>query len=297
MLNVVTLVSGPDALDDTTARTVRDALAEYGIQPGDPDWLAPGVACDIPFDGGAPPELQEVLQDVLGDAPVDVVVQTVAKRRKRLLVADMDSTIITVECIDELAAAIGRREDVSAVTAKAMAGDIAFEDALRERVALLADMPTKTLDDVFEQRVKLSPGARTLTRTMAAHGAFTALISGGFSFFTERVGHDAGFDWNRGNVLEMVDGRLSGRVVSPILGRDAKRAFLHRLAEDRDIALADAIAVGDGANDMDMIRDAGMGVAYRAKPIVAARARARIQHADLTALLYIQGYRRAEFVD
>ena len=296
MNNVATLTSGTDCLDDTTVGMARNALAKRGAETGPVEWLAPGIACDIPFGGDDLLGLQEAIRKDLGESPVDVIAQPRAGRRKRLLVADMDSTIITVECVDQLAAAVGCGEKVAAITARAMAGDIEFETALKERVALLAGVSAQTLAKVFEEKVKLSPGARILVRTMGRHGAFTALISGGFRYFTERVGQWAGFDWNRGNVLEIVEDRLSGRLVPPILGREEKRASLHRLAEERDIPLADAIAVGDGANDLDMIGDAGMGVAYRAKPIVAARARARVEHADLTALLYIQGYPRSEFV-
>lgn len=296
MDNVATLISGANGLDDTTIGSARNALARHGVETGPVEWLAPDIACDIPFDGGAPHALQKAIRNDLGESLVDVVAQPRAGRRKRLLVADMDSTIITVECVDELAAAVGCGEQVATITARAMAGDIEFESALKERVALLANTSVETLADVFERKVDLSPGARTLVRTMSRHGAYTALISGGFRYFTERVGQRAGFDWNRGNVLEIVDGRLTGRLVPPILGRDEKRASLHRLALDHNVPPKNAIAVGDGANDLDMIRDAGMGVAYRAKPIVADCARARIEHADLTALLYVQGYPRSTFV-
>ncbi len=221
---------------------------------------------------------------------MDFCVQPAFGRRKALLVADMDSTIIGCECLDELADFAAVKERVAAITERAMAGEIDFEGALRERVGLLAGLELSALQATYETRVRLNPGARTLARTMAAHGARCVLVSGGFQFFTERVAADAGFDAHRANALLDDGARLTGLVAEPILGRAAKLAALMEEAEALGVGLDACLAVGDGANDLAMIEAAGLGVAYRAKPIVAARADARLDHADLTALLYFQGY-------
>jgi len=217
-------------------------------------------------------------------------------RRKRLLVADMDSTIINVECLDELADFAGLKPHIAAITERAMRGELEFETALRERVALLRGLPVSALQRTFDERVRLNPGARTLVRTMAAGGARCVLVSGGFSFFTGRVAAAAGFHAERANVLIEESETLAGLVAEPILGREAKLQTLLQEAEALDLALSEILAVGDGANDLAMIEVAGLGVAYRAKPIVAAQANARVDHADLTALLHFQGYRDSEFV-
>lgn len=227
---------------------------------------------------------------------VDICVQPVAHRRKRLLVADMDSTIINVECIDELADFAGVKDQVSAITERAMRGELDFEAALRERVAMLKGLPVADLQRAYDDRVRLNPGARTLVRTMTAHGAKAFLVSGGFSFFTNRVAQAAGFDANRANTLIEAGDRLEGLVGDPILGKEAKLAALNEEAAALGIPLSETLAIGDGANDLAMIEAAGLGVAYRAKPIVAARADAKVDHADLTALLYFQGYRADAFV-
>lgn len=212
-----------------------------------------------------------------------------------LLIADMDSTMIPVECIDEVADFAGVREQVVAITEPAMRGEISFEEALRARVALMKGLPVEKLEHVYRERVSLNPGARTLVRTMAAHGAYTALVSGGFTFFTSRVAAAAGFHHNRANVLLEEEGSLSGAVAEPVLGRAAKVEALEELTSQQGIGTSDALAVGDGANDLGMIERAGLGVAFRAKPIVAEAAECAIQYGDLTALLYLQGYTEAEF--
>lgn len=226
---------------------------------------------------------------------IDVNCVPARDRRKRLLIADMDSTVITVECIDEVADFAGVRDRVQPVTERAMRGEIGFEDALRERVALVEGLEEARLQAVFDQRVRLTPGARTLVGTMRAHGAHAALVSGGFSFFTERVAAATGFDEHRANRLLAVDGRLTGRVAEPVLGRAAKFEALEELTARLGIAPRDVLAVGDGANDLAMIEAAGLGVAFRAKPVVAERADASIRHGDLTALLYLQGFSSDEF--
>lgn len=235
------------------------------------------------------------LRSDLADLPVDFAIQPVGNRRKRLLIADMDSTIINVECLDELADFAGVKEQVSEITERAMRGELAFEGALRERVGMLKGLGVEALQSCYDQRVRLNPGAEILVRTMAQHGARCALVSGGFTFFTSRVARAAGFHLNRANTLIERDGVLTGQVGDPILGKEAKLAALKEETADLGVTPADALAVGDGANDLAMIEAAGLGVAYRAKPIVAAQADAKVDHTDLTSLLYFQGYRNEEF--
>ena len=232
-----------------------------------------------------------------GDLPIDIVVQPQAVRRKKLLLADMDSTMIGQECIDELADFAGLKAHVAAITERAMRGEIEFEPAVRERVALSKGLPVGVVDEVLKTRIRPTPGGRELVMTMRAHGAYTCLISGGFTLFTRAIADQIGFQENRANRLKVGDGRLTGEVEEPILGRAAKLATLIELTESFDLDDIDTLAVGDGANDLDMIRHAGLGVAYHAKPAVSAAAAARIDHGDLTALLYAQGYRRDEFAE
>ncbi len=227
---------------------------------------------------------------------VDVNAVPAEGRRKRILIADMDSTIIPVECIDEIADFAGVRPQVAAITERAMAGELDFEGALRARLSLMRGLPQQTLARVHAERISLNPGARVLVRTMAAHGAHTALVSGGFTYFTERVAAAAGFAENRANELLFEDGRLSGAAREPILGRAAKLDALGEIAAARGLRPSDVLAVGDGANDLAMIEAAGLGVAWRAKPVVAERADADIRHAELTALLHLQGFAEDEFV-
>jgi len=226
---------------------------------------------------------------------VDVNAVPASGRRKRLLIADMDSTMIPVECIDEVADFAGVRAQVSAITERAMAGELDFEGSLRARVELMEGLPEDKLADVYAERVHLNPGARTLVRTMAAHGAHTALVSGGFTYFAARVAEASGFAEYRANELLFADGRLTGRVAEPILGRAAKLEALVEITGRLGIGPGDAIAVGDGANDLAMIEAAGLGVAFRAKRALAERADAVIEHSDLTSLLHLQGYEEGEF--
>ncbi|PWV99147.1 phosphoserine phosphatase [Hoeflea marina] len=260
-------------------------------------WLADGIACDIALrDGTDATAAMAALRAVLGAAPVDAAIQDADARRKKMLIADMDSTMIGQECIDELAAEVGLKEMVSAITARAMNGEIEFEPALRERVALLKGLPVSVIDEVIARRITLTPGGRELVATMRARGAYTALVSGGFTLFTNRVADMIGFDENRANVLEHDGKTLSGTVTEPILGRQAKIDALDAIAARLGISPDEVIAVGDGANDLGMLGRAGSGVALHAKPAVAAAAGIRIDHGDLTALLYLQGYRRTDFV-
>jgi phosphoserine phosphatase len=232
---------------------------------------------------------------VLDGEAIDAFAQPAGERRKKLLVADMDSTIVAEETLDELADFAGLKDKIAAITARSMNGEIDFPTALRERVAMIAGLPEEALSRTLA-RTNISGGARTLVRTMRAHGAFTALVSGGFRWFTARVAAAVGFDHHEANELVIENGRVSGRVGEPILGREAKLAALERLAAERGLTPVQACAVGDGANDLPMLLAAGLGVAYRAKPVVAAAVPCRVDHADLTALLYFQGYRRSEFV-
>jgi phosphoserine phosphatase len=259
-------------------------------------WLGDGIACDLVLPHGiGEPEATETLRGALSGAPVDVVVQEQAGRRKKILVADMDSTMIDQECIDELADEIGLKDHVAAITARSMNGEIEFEPALRERVALLRDLDRGVVDRIIASRLTLASGARTLVQTMRAAGAWTTLVSGGFDVFTRRIAAMLGFHEDRANRLLIAGGRLTGEVAEPILGRAAKAEALVEVAAKLGLAPADAIAVGDGANDLDMLRLAGTGVAMHARPAVAVQSKVRIDHGDLTALLYLQGFHRSEF--
>jgi phosphoserine phosphatase len=293
---VATLVSNParPALTDALLARLAQVLPLAGV----PVRLDDGqVAADLRLaQGPDATAATAVLREAVGNAPVDVIVQPVATRRKALFLADMDSTMIGQECIDELADFVGLKDKVSAITERAMRGELAFEPALRERVALLAGLDIAVVDRIVAERLTLTPGGSTLVRTMRAHGGYTALVSGGFTLFTGPVAAMIGFDEHRSNLLEVENGLLAGRVAEPILGREAKRAALIELRERFGVPAAATLAVGDGANDLAMLAEAGLGIAFRAKPAVAAAAHARLDHADLTALLYAQGYRRADFM-
>jgi phosphoserine phosphatase len=298
MTHVATLVCSPaaPALDDTILARARAALPQAGAAL----WLEPGVAVDIPFTATGANEHRDLAERVragLAGLPIDIVVQKAVGRRKRLFLADMDSTMIGEECIDELADFIGLKTHVAAITERAMRGELAFAPALRERVALLKGLHSGVVDQVVAGRLHLTPGGRILVATMRANGAHTCLVSGGFTLFTQRIAAMIGFDEARANSLVVAaDGTFVGEVVEPIFGRDEKRATLIELRRRFELAPEQTLAAGDGANDVAMIEAAGLGVAYHAKPALAA-AHARIDYADLTALLYVQGYRREEFVD
>ena len=296
---VATLICNPanPALDSTV---VDGALAVLP-SPGKPQWLFHEVAIDIPFerpleDHNQVHAIEARLREARGDLPIDIVVQPIIARRKRLFLADMDSTMIGQECIDELADFAGLKAHVAGITERAMRGEIDFAPALRERVALLKGLPVSVVDEVLAKRITLTPGGRELVMTMRAHGAYTCLISGGFTRFTNAVAAKIGFQENRANELVVHDGKFTGEVREPILGRETKLATLIELSEAFELDQIDTLVVGDGANDLGMIQQAGLGVAYHAKPAVSAAAAARIDHGDLTALLYSQGYKREEFV-
>ena len=271
-----------------------DALRAIGADMSGWQWVEEDRAADLRLAGG-PDGVRDALEGAL--AGVDIVVQREAHRRRRLLVADMDSTMISVECIDELADYAGLRREVSAVTEQAMRGELDFEAALKARVALLKGLDARLIDHCHDHRVRLTPGATALVRTMAANGAYCLLVSGGFSLFADRVAAEIGFDAAVSNRLLIENGRLAGTVEPPVVGPEGKRQALVDAAAARQIPLAETLAVGDGANDMKMLKAAGLGVAYRAKPAVAAAADARIDASDLTALLYLQGYPSREWID
>jgi phosphoserine phosphatase len=285
----------------TAQPCLTDALVARAAQavpvPGTPAWLAPGTAADIPFTGdpAMARDLAEGIRAAL-EAPIDVIVQPAATRRKRLFLADMDSTMIGQECIDELADFVGLREQVSGITERAMRGELAFEPALRERVALLKGLAVSTADRIIAERITFTPGGRELVLTMRANGGYTALVSGGFTLFTGPISTAIGFDEHRSNVLITDGDALAGLVAEPIVGKEAKLAALVELRDRFHLPHWATMAVGDGANDLAMLGDAGLGYAFRAKPAVAAAAHVRLDHADLSALLYAQGYRAEQFV-
>ena len=294
---VLTLVTPPDA--GAFKVSLGEAFATIGAKGKESRVLSGAdmdMAMDVFFDAPDVAQAKAAIANVLADQQIDWCVQPVKGRRKRLLLADMDSTIINVECLDELADFAGLKAEISAITERAMRGELEFEGALRERVGMLKGLPISALQEAYDQRVRLNPGARTLIRTMVSNGARCALVSGGFTFFTSRVAQAAGFHTNRANTLIEADGVLTGQVGEPILGKAAKLAALHEEAGLFGIPLELAIAIGDGANDLAMIEAAGLGVAYRAKPVVAAQADAKIDYADLTALLYFQGYGADQFI-
>jgi phosphoserine phosphatase len=288
---VLTLIAGAGAADILAGRagTIAAAIGAAG-----PDWLAPGIACDLIFEGDAA-GAEAIARTEIGPAPIDCLVQPLAGRRKRVLVADMESTVIENEMLDELADFVGLRASVAEITRRAMNGELDFAAALAERVALLKGLPVAVLDEAYD-RVRLIPGAASLVATMRAAGAETALVSGGFAVFADPVAARLGFARVVCNRLDIAGGRIAGTVAAPLVTADTKRRTLIEIAEARHVALADTLAVGDGANDLPMLMIAGLGIAFRAKPAVAGAARWRVDHGDLTALLYAQGYRGHEIV-
>ncbi len=294
MANFVLVLTAAGELDEAAAQPARRAL---GSTAGDVRRLGPN-ALEIPF-RAEPPYERSAIADVrssLGDAEIDANVVASVDRAKRLLIADMDSTIIGVECIDEVADFAGVKHLVAPITERAMQGELDFEAALIERVGLLRDLPEATLQQVYDERVRLNEGARELVQTMNLMGATTALVSGGFTFFSSRVAEEAGFQSHQANVLLVEEGKLTGLVELPILGREAKLEALDRICEERGVSPSQAVAVGDGANDLAMLERAGLGVAYRAKPAVAEAADARLDYSPLSAILHLQGVRAEKFV-
>jgi phosphoserine phosphatase len=281
------------AVDRLTMGDVSAALDALD-RPVGASWLEEGRCCDILL-GDAPGEARQRLEGLIPG--VDVVVQRDSDRQRRMIVADMDSTMITVECIDELADYAGVRDQVAAVTERAMRGELDFEAALDARVALLAGVDLATIDRCREERVRLTPGAKALVATMRAHGAYALLVSGGFTRFADAVAAEIGFDAVASNELLIEGGRLSGRVAKPIVDAAGKRAAMEEAAARHRVPMEAVLAIGDGANDIPMLKAAGLGVAYHAKPAVVAAAEARIEANDLSAMLYAQGYPRSEWAE
>jgi phosphoserine phosphatase len=296
---ILTLIAADAAVVplDAAIDALAEMLGALGARTGAVDVLAPGIACDLAFTGldtdQADAAARRLLAERFAGAPVDLVVQHAAGRRKSLLLADMESTIIENEMLDELADFLGLRDEVAAITSRAMNGELDFVAALEARVALLRGMPEARLGEAA-QRIRVTPGAAALVATMRANGAAAVLVSGGFQIFTAMIRDALGFDADVANDLLVEGGRITGTVALPIVTRDTKLDCLKRFAAERGIGLEATVAVGDGANDLPMLLAAGLGVAFRAKPAVAAASRVRIDHADLTALLYAQGYRQAE---
>ncbi|MBL4615991.1 MAG: phosphoserine phosphatase SerB [Magnetovibrio sp.] len=298
MDNVLTLISNPanGALTPSQVERARTALDQLGAQTTAPDWLSPNEAVDIEFDKLALKDAQTAVIQALNDAPIDVIAQTTLRRKKKLIIADMDSTIVEGETLDELAAFAGIGDKIAALTVRAMNGEIGFSEALRTRVGMLEGLSESFLSETMKS-VKLNPGAHQLITTMRAHGAFTALISGGFSFFTDRIREQVGFHMSLGNKLEIIDAQLTGQVIAPIVTKDTKLEMLIDMAAQHELGMTDTFAIGDGANDVPMLKAAGMGVAYHGHPVARENAHACLNHTDLNGALFIQGYRRDEFVD
>jgi phosphoserine phosphatase len=290
---IATLIA-KERLSSGEISAASDALAGAGIHPYGRSWIEDDKACDLLFSADPAPA-RSALEGLLPG--VDVVVQGEASRRRRLLVADMDSTMIGVECIDELADYAGLKAEVASVTERAMRGELPFEAALAERVALLAGLEESAVDRCRAERVRPTPGAVALVRTMKRHGAFTLLVSGGFTRFADPLGAELGFDRIVANRLGAVAGKLTGTVELPILGAEGKRRALLDAAAERRLRPDETLAVGDGANDVPMLKEAGLGIAYHAKPAAAAAADAAVVHNDLTALLYAQGWARPEWAE
>ncbi|MEM7619796.1 MAG: phosphoserine phosphatase SerB [Pseudomonadota bacterium] len=295
---ILTLI-GPNETEIINSTYVEHVSKEVS-QVTKPNWLNPDQACEIGFTCSKNEDLETLqasLRDYIAAEPIDMAIRLANAPRKKLLIADMDSTIIQQECIDEIAGFANVRDHVADITEQAMRGELDFDEALKERVALLEGLDIATLEQVFAERIQFTSGAHTLVQTMRHHGAFCALVSGGFTFFTSRVAQHVGFHINQANVLETQNEVLTGKVIEPILGKEAKREALQNLCEKQGVDVSDSLAVGDGANDLEMIKLSGLGVAYHAKPIVAKQADVRINHTDLTSLLYIQGYNKREFVE
>ncbi|UZD90890.1 phosphoserine phosphatase SerB [Cognatishimia activa] len=287
---IATLLTNPAAptLDAATVENLRNAWGG-----GEAQWLATGEAAE--FSIAQVPGNAEDVWTALQAEQIDLIIQPAEGRRKKMLLADMDSTMIQQECIDELAAEAGVGERVAEITAKAMNGELDFEGAIDERVGLLKDLPESIIDHVLQTRIDLMPGGKALVQTMKSNGGYAALVSGGFTAFTAKVAAELGFDENRANTLEVESGALTGRVVRPILGREAKLEALNEITSSLEISPEDVMAVGDGMNDLLMLQNAGTGVALHGKPALQAECKVKINHGDLTALLYIQGYAKSEF--
>lgn len=292
---VVTLIAAPGGeLDAGIVAEATARLNGLGAETGRPNWLAADRACDLGFDGLSPDQADAAVRLMLDSRPVDVIAQPSEGRRKKLLIADMDSTIVTSETLTDVADAAGKGEIIAEITDRVMRGELDFAASLRERVAMLKGLSETALDSAYHE-IEVSPGAEILVRTMVASGATTALVSGGFTYFTSRIAERLGFHINMANEFIIEGGKLTGKVKEPILSRTSKYDALVKLSAENGLSLADTVAVGDGANDLEMIQSAGLGCAYRGKPILRGAARVKLDHADLTGLLFAQGFREEEF--
>ena len=292
---VLTLIGSSNSmpLEPGHIARVRQCLGTVGKE----DWLAENEACDLFIDSAQSASgIADQARAALSGTPLDIVCTSTERRQKKLLVTDMDSTVIDQECIDELGDVIGLGTQIREITAAVVNGDLSFSDALRERMALMRGTRRTVLESVYEKRITLKAGARTLVQTMRSHGAYCVLVSGGFSFFTSRIAERIGFHDHQGNEAVFKDGKLTGEVQEPILGRSAKLNALMKLCEEKGLAPCDVLAAGDGANDIKMIKAAGLGVAFHGSDSLKDEANASIDHGDLTALLYVQGFRKSQFV-
>ena len=301
MSHVLSLISNPTKpeLSPGLTQQVKNLLPDSWTASGD-TWLAPGIAWECSLsttDKTSPETLCNQLRTAMMGTPIDINILPATERRKRLLLADMDSTIIEQECLDEIAAFAGVKDKIAAITARAMAGELDFESALKERVSYLKDLPETVLDEVIREHITLAPGAQTLVQTMNASAATTILVSGGFTYFTARIADACGFAHHFGNTLIIDNGALTGNVGTPILGKQAKQQTLRRFRSDAGLDASQTLAIGDGANDKDMIVEAGLGIAIHGKPVLRHAAHAAIDHGDLTAVLYLQGYAQADFIE
>lgn len=290
MQSVLTLIAPEGTLLTTTnVSKIRTRLNALGAETDTPSWLSAEMACDIRYENLADDQAEAAARSIIKDEPIDAIAQPTQYRRKKLLLADMDSTIVTTETLDDLAAHVGLKDEISAITARAMNGELDFAEALTERVMMLRGLSVSAMEDAY-QAVELSKGAEMLVRTMAANGAHCVLVSGGFKYFTSRIAERCGFHEDLSNDFIIADGQLTGDVTLPILDKDTKRDTLIDRTATQGISLAETLCVGDGANDLPMLQAAGLGVAYRGKPSVRAEAPARLDHADLRGLLFAQGY-------
>ena len=298
MTHVITLIGDPNIapLAPAVIDAARSAISASGGKTGDVDWLSDGKACDLPTETIDPRAAVLAVQAAMEGLPIDVVGQEIKHRRKKLLVADMDSTIIQQECIDEIADFVGCRAEVAEITERAMRGEMDFPEAVRERAHMFAGLDAEVLERAYRERITLTPGAESLVRVMRKSGAVTALVSGGFTEFTSRVATRTGFDHHHGNELEIKAGKLTGKAIEPIKGGESKVQLLEHYCRELGITAAQTLAVGDGANDIPMIKIAGLGVAFHGKPSVTAVADAHIKFGDLTALLFVQGFRESEII-
>lgn len=292
MTKTLTLIS---SLENSSLTEALVSKVSQVLEVTEMRWLYPSVACDLNLQNTSDAtETGAIVKNLIGDLPIDLVIQSSDNRRKKLFLADMDSTIIGQECIDELAAEIGVKEQVSKITEAAMNGEIDFEGALKDRVALLAGLEEAVVAKVLSNRITINQGAHEALAVMRAHGTHTALVSGGFTIFAKEIAGEVGFHEFHANELLSEDGKFSGEVAEPILGQQAKLDQLNRLATEKQISLSDTIAIGDGANDLPMLMNAGTGIAFHAKPSVAQQAKVVINHGDLSAILFVQGYTKAD---